>query len=190
MVSRAFDVAAQVVDPELRVVTIAELGILRGVETEGDRVVVTITPTYSGCPAMDVIRADVAAALRADGWAEVDVVTRLDPAWSTDHVTEAGRAKLAAAGIAPPAAGGSAPRVPPEGPPAEGSAPRVPPEGPGAGLRPTLPVIALVPKAPVPACPRCGSAATDEVSRFGSTACKALWRCRECLEPFDHFKPL
>jgi ring-1,2-phenylacetyl-CoA epoxidase subunit PaaD len=187
MVSRAFDVAAQVVDPELRVVTIAELGILRGVETEGDRVVVTITPTYSGCPAMDVIRADVAAALRADGWAEVDVVTRLDPAWSTDHVTEAGRAKLAAAGIAPPAAGGSAPRVPP---PAEGSAPRVPPEGPGAGLRPTLPVIALVPKAPAPACPRCGSAATDEVSRFGSTACKALWRCRECLEPFDHFKPL
>jgi ring-1,2-phenylacetyl-CoA epoxidase subunit PaaD len=177
MVNRAFDVAAQVVDPELRVVTIAELGILRGVETEGDRVVVTITPTYSGCPAMDVIRAEVAAALRADGWAEVDVVTRLDPAWSTDHVTEAGRAKLAAAGIAPPAAGGSAPRVPLD-------------EGPGAGLRPTLPVIGLAPKAPAPACPRCGSAATDEVSRFGSTACKALWRCRECLEPFDHFKTL
>jgi ring-1,2-phenylacetyl-CoA epoxidase subunit PaaD len=158
---KAYDVAARVVDPELRVVTIAELGILRAVETDGDRVVVTITPTYSGCPAMDVIRADVAAALRAAGWSTVEVVTKLHPAWTTDRITGSGRAKLAEAGIAPP---GPARTV------SLGLPGRNPPD--------------------VPACPRCGSAATDELSRFGSTACKALWRCTSCGEPFEHVKAI
>jgi ring-1,2-phenylacetyl-CoA epoxidase subunit PaaD len=153
-----YEVAARVPDPELPVVTIAELGILRGVETDGARAVVTITPTYSGCPAMDTIRADVAAELRAAGWAEVEVVTRLRPAWTTDWIDESGRAKLAAAGIAPPGPPGAVPMGMP-------------------GIR-------------RPECPQCGSAATEELSRFGATACKSLWRCRDCAEPFEHVKPL
>jgi ring-1,2-phenylacetyl-CoA epoxidase subunit PaaD len=158
-VTRAYEVAAQVVDPELRVVTIAELGILRAVDTDGDRAVATITPTYSGCPAMDVIRAQVAAALRGAGWAEVEVVTRLHPAWSTDWISESGRRKLAAAGIAPP---GPARTV-------------------SLGLPASRPPDQVT-------CPRCGSTATDELSRFGSTPCKALWRCDGCGDPFEHIK--
>lgn len=163
--SRAYRVAARVVDPELRVVTIAELGILRSVEEDGDRAVVTITPTYSGCPAMDVIRSEVAAALRGAGWSEVDVHTRLQPAWSTDWIAESGRAKLAAAGIAPP------------GPAGPASAGPVPLGLPGRH-RPESPT-----------CPRCGSGRTEELSRFGATACKSLWRCLACAEPFEHVKP-
>jgi ring-1,2-phenylacetyl-CoA epoxidase subunit PaaD len=155
----AYQVAAQVVDPELRVVTIAELGILRAVDTDGDRAVATITPTYSGCPAMDVIRAEVAAALRAAGWAEVELVTQLHPPWSTDWISESGRRKLAAAGIAPP---GPARTV-------------------SLGLPGSRPPDRV-------ACPRCGSTATDELSRFGSTPCKALWRCDGCGDPFEHIK--
>jgi ring-1,2-phenylacetyl-CoA epoxidase subunit PaaD len=158
---QAYQVAAQVVDPELRVVTIAELGILRAVETEGHRAVVTITPTYSGCPAMDVIRSDVTSALRGAGWAEVEVVTQLHPAWTTDWIAESGRAKLVAAGIAPPG-----------------------PAGASGPVRLGLPGRRPDP----PACPRCGAAQTEEVSRFGSTACKSLWRCRACAEPFEHVK--
>lgn len=165
----AYQTAAQVVDPELRVVTIAELGILRAVETDGDRAVVTITPTYSGCPAMDVIRGEVAAALRREGWADVEVVTTLHPAWTTDWISESGRAKLAAAGIAPP---GPARQVPLGMPGRPGSwAPSpvgAPPQAPG--------------------CPRCGQRRTEEVSRFGSTPCKSLWRCQRCGEPFEHLK--
>jgi len=157
-VSRAYQLAGQVVDPELRVVTIAELGILREVEVDGDRAVATITPTYSGCPAMDVIRTDVAAALRAAGWSDVEVVTRLHPAWTTDWIDSSGRAKLAAAGIAPPGPAGPVPLGLP-------------------GRRPSA-----------PACPRCGAAGTEELSRFGSTACKSLWRCPACAEPFEHVK--
>jgi ring-1,2-phenylacetyl-CoA epoxidase subunit PaaD len=167
-VSRARAAVASVVDPEIRVVTIEELGILRDVREEpgGGRVTVTITPTYSGCPAMDVIRADIRAALRAAGHADAEVVTALHPAWTTDDITESGRAKLAEAGIAPPG-----------------------PAGPGAGagrVGPHAPVrVALTVR-----CPRCGSAHTEEISRFGSTACKALWRCRACAEPFEHIKAL
>lgn len=157
---RAYRVAAQVVDPELRVVTIAELGILRRVATDGDRAVVTITPTYSGCPAMDVIRADVTAALRDAGWFRVELVTQLHPPWTTDWISEAGRSKLAAAGIAPP--------------------------GPaGAPVSLGYPVVRAA-----PACPRCGGTDTEELSRFGTTACQAWWRCRVCREPFAHVKPL
>ncbi|WP_245716385.1 1,2-phenylacetyl-CoA epoxidase subunit PaaD [Micromonospora humi] len=150
---------AAVVDPEIRVITIDELGILRAVEREPDtgRVVVTITPTYTGCPAMDVIRADIRRALAAAGHPESEVRTVYSPAWSTDWISETGRAKLAAAGIAPPA-----------------------PRGDDTVVPLTLAVR----------CPRCGSPETTQVSRFGSTACKALWRCRSCSEPFDHLKAL
>lgn len=146
--------AAAVVDPEIRVVTIEELGILRdvAVDQETGRVTVTITPTYSGCPALDVIRADIRSAVRAAGHPDVVVETSLRPAWSTDQISESGRAKLAAARIAPP--------------------------GSTVGLRLTV------------RCPACGSPDTEELSRFGSTACKALWRCRACAEPFDRVKPL
>ncbi|MDG4807308.1 phenylacetate-CoA oxygenase subunit PaaJ [Micromonospora sp. WMMD1120] len=151
--------AASVVDPEIRVVTIDELGILRAVEEDpaSGRVTVTITPTYTGCPAMDVIRADIRRALAAAGHRDAEVRTVYSPAWSTDWISAGGRAKLAAAGIAPPA----------------------PTAGPG-----------VVPLTLAVRCPRCGSPETEQVSRFGSTACKALWRCRSCSEPFDHLKAL
>jgi ring-1,2-phenylacetyl-CoA epoxidase subunit PaaD len=153
------DVVAEVVDPELRVVTIEELGILREVSEDPDTgaVTVTITPTYSGCPAMDVIRADIRHALAGAGHDDAEVRTVLHPAWSTDMITSEGRAKLAAAGIAPP--------------------PAARPGGP-------------VPLRLSARCTRCGSPDTEEISHFGSTACKALWRCRACGEPFDLMKPL
>jgi ring-1,2-phenylacetyl-CoA epoxidase subunit PaaD len=150
------DVVAAVVDPEIQVLTIEDLGVLRAVEVDsGGRVTVTITPTYSGCPAMDTIRADIRTALAAAGHREVDIEVALAPAWSTDAISEAGRAKLAAAGMAPPH------RI----------------AGP---VRVALSVH----------CPRCGSLDTERLSAFGSTACKALWRCRGCREPFDQIKPL
>ena len=156
------ETVAAVVDPEIRVLTIEELGVLRSVAEDGaGHVTVTITPTYSGCPAMDVIRSDIRSALAAAGYRDVDVVTQLAPAWSTDLISQSGRDKLAAAGIAPPA-----------------RAPR--PDG-GAG---PVPVALSV------RCPRCGSPDTQRLSAFGSTACKALWRCRACGEPFDEIKPL
>jgi ring-1,2-phenylacetyl-CoA epoxidase subunit PaaD len=169
---RPYEAVAAVVDPEIRSITIAELGMLRGVAHDriSGQVTVTITPTYSGCPAMDLIRSDITRALNLAGYREVSVETVLTPAWSTAMITESGRAKLAAAGIAPPA-GGVLP--------------------PPAGL-PTAPGEA---RAPVPVrlsvrCPRCGSPDTEELSHFGSTACKALWRCRSCAEPFEQVKTL
>ncbi|MEV4758169.1 1,2-phenylacetyl-CoA epoxidase subunit PaaD [Micromonospora sp. NPDC049559] len=156
---------AAVVDPEIRVLTIEELGILRDVTEEPGtgRIVVTITPTYTGCPAMDVIRTDVRAALAAAGHPDAEVRTVYAPAWTTDWISESGRAKLTAAGIAPPA------RAATSGPAGRG--------GP-------------VPLTLGARCPRCGSPETEQLSRFGSTACKALWRCRACAEPFDHLKAL
>jgi ring-1,2-phenylacetyl-CoA epoxidase subunit PaaD len=148
----AVDAVAAVRDPELRVLTIAELGILRDVTVHEGQVAVTITPTYSGCPAMDVIRADITEALRRDGYDEVEITTVLSPAWSTDWISPNGREKLAAAGIAPPS----------------------------RTVRLSLSVR----------CPLCGSPDTEQLSRFGSTACKALWRCRACREPFDAIKAL
>ncbi len=153
---RAWEVAASVVDPEVPVLTIQDLGILRAVETAGDRVTVTITPTYSGCPAVEAIRDDLMMALTAAGFAEVDVRLTLTPAWTTDWMSDEGKQKLRAYGIAPPT----------------GRAAR---SGP-------IPLTLSV------ACPQCGSPDTREVSRFGSTACKALYECRACLEPFDHFR--
>ena len=147
-VVRAREAVAAVPDPELPLVTIEELGILRSVYLDPDtgRVTVAITPTYLGCPALETIRSDVVTALGQAGYVDVEVMTVLNPAWSTDMITESGRAKLAAAGIAPPG-----------------------PAGTGA-----VPLRLSV------ACPRCGSADTEELSAFGSTACKALWRCRAC----------
>ena len=149
--------AAGVLDPEVPVLTIADLGVLRDVEVRDDgTAVVTITPTYSGCPAMDVIRRDVEDAVRSAGFAAVEVRTVLSPAWTTDWMTDEGRRALSAYGIAPPS-------------PRRG--------GPVA--------LALSVR-----CPQCGSPRTRESSRFGSTACKSLWVCEECREPFDHFKAI
>ena len=165
MVNSPHETVAAVVDPELLVITIEELGVLRSVTTDDSgRVTVTITPTYSGCPAMDAIRADIRAALASAGHPDVDVVTQLAPAWSTDLISESGRAKLAAAGVAPPARVTSPAGVPRSAGP--------------------VPVALSV------RCPRCGSPDTRRLSAFGSTACKALWRCEACREPFDEFKTL
>ena len=154
----AWDIAAAVPDPELPVVTIGDLGILRDVtEDDQGRVHVTITPTYSGCPAMEAISDDLVDALTSAGYQRVDVEYVLAPAWTTDWMTDAAREKLTAYGIAPPQAR--------------------PHDGP-------------VPLQLAVRCPQCGSLDTRESSRFGSTACKSLWVCRSCREPFDHFKPL
>ena len=146
----ARDLVAAVPDPELPFLTIADLGILREVHVEGQAVRVTVTPTYSGCPALDAIREDVSKVLHDNGFSDVTVETVLTPAWTTDWLSETAREVLAQHGIAPP--------------------------GP-----------VLVPLGRL-ACPQCGSRDTEEVARFGSTACKALWRCRACREPFEHLK--
>ena len=155
-------------DPEIPVVTLAEMGILRDVRRAVDdpaQVEVVITPTYSGCPAMAQIADDIHATLQRLG-VPGRVVTQLAPAWTTDWMTAAARDKLRAYGIAPPGRCGT-----------EAAAP---------GER----IVRFVPRTPEPiACPRCGSSNTREVSHFGSTACKALWQCLDCREPFDHFKP-
>ncbi|APH44357.1 phenylacetate-CoA oxygenase subunit PaaJ [Microbacterium sp. 1.5R] len=155
--STAWRIAAAVADPEVPVLTIEDLGVLRAVTVDGDVVRVDITPTYSGCPAMDTIRDDVILALTAAGYSRVEVRLVLSPAWTTDWMSDAGRQKLAEYGIAPPT-----------GRSAISSGP----------IRLAISVR----------CPRCGSLDTREVSRFGSTSCKALFECRACLEPFDHFK--
>ena len=156
------ELVGQVVDPEIPVLTIEDLGILRDVAVDdAGRVEVTVTPTYSGCPALDAIRDDGTRTLRAHGYDEVRVRTALAPAWTTDWMSQAARDRLAADGIAPPG-----------------------PRRPG-------PVLVQLTAAPAPvACPRCGSTDTRQVSRFGSTACRSHHTCRACLEPFDHFKAL
>lgn len=160
----AREVAAAVPDPELPMVTVADLGILRDVSAEGDRVVVTITPTYSGCPALREIAGDLRRRLARAGFAEVTVRTALAPPWSSDWITAEGRRKLREAGIAPPH---PAPRHP--GP--------VP--------------LTLTATRPAPvSCPRCGSAATTQTAAFGATACKALYRCGSCAEPFEYVKDI
>jgi ring-1,2-phenylacetyl-CoA epoxidase subunit PaaD len=148
---RVFEILSHVPDPEIPVLSVVDLGIVRDVKDD----VVVITPTYTGCPAMLAIEADIRTALAHAGLSAMRVETTLSPPWTTDWISEAGRAKLHAYGIAPP------------------------PEGAGrAQLREPQSV----------ACPRCGSAETAEVSRFGSTPCKALYRCLSCGEPFDLFK--
>ena len=155
MADRAFAAASEVVDPELPVLTIADLGVLRGVEMVDGRVEVIITPTYSGCPAMNMIAVEIGLALERAGIPDATVRTVLHPAWTTDWMSEDGRRKLREYGVAPPS--------------------------PGAGRRALF-------GTEVVACPLCGSENTERLAEFGSTSCKALWRCKSCREPFDYFK--
>lgn len=156
---RALEAAGRVADPEIPVLSIADLGVLRDARvTEDGGMEVDITPTYSGCPAMTMIAQQVEAALLEAGLPNPRVRLALSPAWTTDWMTAAGRERLREYGIAPPA--------------------------PRAGRRGLFGMEEEV------ACPRCGSTATEKLSEFGSTACKALWRCTACREPFDHFKCL
>ena len=156
-----------VTDPEIPVVNLREMGILRAVRQGPSGLEVVITPTYSGCPAMGQMEDDVANALSRAGVA-ASVVTQLAPAWSTDWMTAEGREKLRAYGIAPPVKSACA---------AAASAKVVAFAPKGLAVRDTV------------ACPQCGSNNTTEISHFGSTACKALYRCLQCMEPFDYFKP-
>ncbi len=147
----------QVTDPEIPVVSIRDLGILRDISLHAGQVTVTITPTYSGCPAMSTIRADIRQTLSAAGYDDVRLKQSLSPAWTTDWMTDEGREKLRAFGISPPQKS------------AKGLCAVV---SPGTDVK----------------CPQCGSEQTECISEFGSTACKALYRCLHCAEPFDYFK--
>jgi ring-1,2-phenylacetyl-CoA epoxidase subunit PaaD len=167
----AREIAAAVPDPELPMVTLADLGILRRVTAEDGRVVVTITPTYSGCPALREIAHDLRYQLGRAGYADVIVRTELAPAWSSDQITPEGRAKLHAAGLAPPHPG----RPDPDR------------RGPGRGPVP-LPLTMALPQ--FVACPRCGSLDTERTAAFGPTACTALFRCGTCREPFEYVKDI
>ena len=158
-------IAETVTDPELPMLTLADLGVLRDVEVDpSGKVVVTITPTYTGCPALDAMRFDLDRSLRDAGFCDVEVNTVLSPAWTTDWISEDGKRKLTEAGIAPP-----------------GKAPS-PRHGPVA--------LQLTPPARKVACPRCGSRDTVEISAFSATACKSLRSCRACSEVFEHMKEL
>jgi ring-1,2-phenylacetyl-CoA epoxidase subunit PaaD len=159
----AREVAASVTDPEMPMLTLEDLGVLRDVEVDGDTVIVTITPTYSGCPAMATMRDDLVHQLRDAGFADVEVRISLHPAWSSDWITPRGRQALADHGISAP---GAAPRH----------------DGPI--------VLSLLPMRRTLACPRCGSSDVALTSEFGPTACKALYRCVSCLEPFEHVKEI
>jgi ring-1,2-phenylacetyl-CoA epoxidase subunit PaaD len=161
----AWNLLRTISDPEIPVISICDLGIVREISTgEGERADIVITPTYSGCPAMRVIEDEIRDKLSAGGFKDIRIKTVLTPAWTTDWMTESGKAALASYGIAPPmhqaAKGGAA-------------------------------IVRFVNRRhPNPACPQCGSQDTERLSEFGSTACKALYRCLECREPFDYFKPI
>jgi ring-1,2-phenylacetyl-CoA epoxidase subunit PaaD len=158
----AWEVLRQIPDPEVPVISLDELGIVRDLKETAGGLEVVLTPTYSGCPATELIQDNVRAALAAFG--EIQITMQRAPAWTTDWISEAGKAKLKAYGIAPPG-----------------------PAGPDRAQP-----IRLVHRASLTklACPRCGSERTEKLSAFGSTACKALYRCLACLEPFEHFKPI
>lgn len=162
-VDRARRVAAEVTDPEMPMLTLADLGVLRDVQQDGDRLTVTITPTYSGCPAMASMRDDLVRRLADHGFDRVDVRVSLTPAWSTDWISEGGRRALRHHGIS----------------------------APGPAPRHDTPVpLDLMPRRRELTCPRCGSADVQLSSEFGATACKAMYRCTGCLEPFDHVKEI
>ncbi len=147
----------QVCDPEVPVLSVIDLGVVRKVEETPDGITVTITPTYSGCPAMDMIAGEIRSVLERNGFTNVTIKTVLSPAWTTEWLSDAAKEKLRAYGIAPP----------------EHS---------------TADKNALLGKERSVKCPRCGSTHTEMISNFGSTACKALWKCMDCKEPFDYFK--
>jgi len=163
--ARAREVAATVTDPELPMLTLADLGVLRDVELADGTVIVTITPTYLGCPAMATMRDDLVHRLRDNGYPDVQVRVSLSPAWSSDDITAHGRRALAAHGIS----------------------------APGRANRAAGPVAVTLTLSPVRraiACPRCGSREVELSSEFGPTACKAMYRCTACLEPFEHVKEI
>ena len=160
--SAYWDVLAEVLDPEVPVLSVVDLGIVRDVREEEGAVVVDVTPTYSGCPAMKVMEEDITAALREAGASAVRINVVYQPAWTTDWISDDARERLRAYGIAPPS----------------GRAPA------------TTELIPLQRRIPVLACPSCGSHRTAQRSEFGSTACKAIWFCNACLEPFEYFKPI
>ena len=161
---RAWRVLDTVLDPEVPVVSVRDLGIVRDViEADDGAITVVVTPTYSGCPATEVIEQSIVAALDAAGLGPTRMRMQRAPAWTSDWISAEGRDKLRAYGIAPPG-----------------------PADPSRGV-----AIRFMPRAVAPlACPRCASMDTERLAAFGSTACKALWRCRACGEPFEHFKPI
>lgn len=166
--SKILELLATVTDPEIPVISVLDLGIVRQIEWDADRArpgfTVTVTPTYSGCPATEVIEQSIRQALEQGGFPNVSIKTRLSPAWTTDWLSDEGREKLREYGIAPPC-GGSSEQV--------------------IDLAQLKPGYQHAPSVP---CPRCGSHDTQVVSQFGSTPCKALYRCQSCKEPFDYFK--
>ncbi|MCO7579639.1 MULTISPECIES: 1,2-phenylacetyl-CoA epoxidase subunit PaaD [Pseudomonas chlororaphis group] len=151
----AWSTLDQVMDPEVPVVSVLDLGIVRDLDWQAGHLQVAVTPTYSGCPATEVIESDIRQALEQAGFQAPRLIRQLTPAWTTDWITERGRQRLRAYGITPPS---------------------------GSSKR------SLLGDAPQVLCPQCGSAHSERLSEFGSTACKALYRCRDCLEPFDYFK--
>lgn len=159
-----WDWLSHVPDPEIPVISLTDLGIVRDVAWDDDTLVVTVTPTYSGCPATAVINLDIEAALRARGVEKLRLERRISPPWTTDWISAEGREKLRAYGIAPPI------------------------DGTAADGRLMGRVDRMAGSNLAVACPRCGSTHTARVSQFGSTPCKASWRCEDCLEPFDYFK--
>jgi ring-1,2-phenylacetyl-CoA epoxidase subunit PaaD len=156
----AWEVLRGIPDPEIPVISIVDLGIVRDVKVEGSRVEVAITPTYSGCPVLHAIEEDIGARLRESGYSDVTVTQRLSPAWTTDWISAPARERLREYGIVPPQ-------------PVRGA---------------DTHTIHLFSRAI--ACPQCGSENSELLSQFGSTACKAMYRCIDCREPFDYFKPL
>ena len=157
--SEIYKILSEVADPEIPVISIEELGILRDVEIDDNNqsINVFITPTYNGCPAMDMISFNIRTALTDAGITDFEIISLIEPVWTTDWISDAGRQKLLDYGIAPPAES-------------------------------STDIAFLKGKTPVVACPQCGSVDTEMVSRFGSTPCKALYRCQSCQEPFDYFK--
>ena len=160
--SQVWSWLGEVPDPEIPVISVVDLGIVRDVAWDGDELTVAITPTYSGCPATSVIAFQIEEALRARGLDRVRLERRLSPPWTTAWISEEGRRKLAAYGIMPP----------------------------DESAGPASPLSRLTGRRPAVHCPRCGSARTSRISEFGSTPCKAQYRCDDCLEPFDYFKCL
>jgi ring-1,2-phenylacetyl-CoA epoxidase subunit PaaD len=154
-----WEILSEVEDPEIPVLTVIDMGIIRSVSIEGDLTTVVISPTYSGCPAMKTIETDIAEILEEKKVGNFKIITQLSPAWTTDWMSESGKEKLRQTGIAPPVGSSS-----------------------DKGL--------LMSKIKTVNCPRCGSADTHLISQFGTTACKALYKCNTCLDPFDYFKCL
>lgn len=161
-VQAAWAVLEQVLDPEVPALSLCDLGVVRDLRADGAGLEVVLTPTYSGCPATEVITQSVIDALDRAGLGPTRVTMQRAPAWTTDWISDAGRRKLRDYGIAPP--------------------------GPVAPAQVTP--IRILRRAPPVDCPRCGSAQTEQLAAFGATACKALYRCLDCREPFEHFKPI